>query len=372
MAQRISSSTITSGGSKLYENTAAGGNLSLYPNVYSTPDAENTTSTQYQNSAWTNELGAYMSVSELAGMIDRKAQFVVGKGYIQKGTQKKDLSKITGNGLDSFNTIMYNAVRVFTIGGDFFAEIIRNKRGELRNLKPLNPGQMRTIANSRGIITGYELVPFGDLGIEKKAQHFEPEEIFHLAYNRIADCIHGQSIIEKLMPIINMRQEAMNDLRIVFHRYVKPLWIFSVDTDDQAQVTAFKNKVDATIEKAENLVVPKDTVASIERISIPQFSTLDPVPWVQLLQKEFLKAEGIPSVVMGAAGASESESKILYLAFQQVVEFNQMFLEEQIKLQLGLEVSFEFPASITPDIVSNQNKSPAQNKFGVIPGRDSK
>jgi hypothetical protein len=169
-----------------------------------------------------------------------------------------------------------------------------------------------------------------------------------------------------------MRQEAMNDLRVVFHRYVKPLWIFSVDTDDAAQVQAFKNKVDQTIEKAENLVVPKDTVASIERISIPQFSTLDPLPWVQLLQREFLKAEGMPSIIMGGSGGSEAESKILYLTWQQIIEFNQMFLEEQIKSQLGIDVKFQFPADIAPDINRDTSKDAKTNSTGTTPGEDTK
>ena len=41
-----------------------------------------------------------------------------------------------------------------------------------------------------------------------------------------------------------MRSEAMNDLQTVFHRYVKPLWVFSVDEDNQTKIDAFKNKVD--------------------------------------------------------------------------------------------------------------------------------
>ena len=167
----------------------------------------------------------------------------------------------------------------------------------------------------------------------------EPKAMFHLAYNGMADQIHGQSVIDKLMPIIEMRREAMADIRIVFHRYVKPLWVFSVDTDDTDEIASFKAKIDQTIEKAENLVVPKDTVSNIERIAIPQFSTLDPLPWLKLLQFEFMKAEGCPGIVMAIGGeATEAESKMLYLSWQQVVEFNQMFLEEQLKIQLGIDI----------------------------------
>ena len=374
---RIDGADTTDFSSKDYDDTAAAQSRIIYPSSYKVQLATSTTQEEYQNTRWSEQLGAYLQVSELAGMVDRKAQFVVGKGYKVKGkifSSNKSLDHIKGNGLDSFNTIMYNAVRTYTLGGDFFAETIQNKRGELRNLKPLNPGTIKILANKRGFITQYRVYPQGSItGEKQKYEKFDPDEIFHLSYNRIADQIHGQGVVDKIMPIIEMRREAMNDLRVVFHRYVKPLWIFSVDTDDTTEVAAFKAKVDNTIEKAENLVVPKDTVDKIERISIPQFSTLDPLPWLELLQREFLKAEGVPAVIMGISGqASEAESKILYLAWQQVIEFNQRFLQEQIKAQLNLNVEFEFPASIAPELLKDTQKDSGQNKFGTKPGADSK
>lgn len=376
MGQKISSADTTNFSGKSYANTAAAKDPTLYPSAFSITSAQSTSESEYQNTNFSEQLGAYLEVSELAGLIDRKAQFVVGKGFevIKNKSKAKYIDQIKGNGLDSFNTILYNAVRTFTIGGDFFAEIIRNKRGEIRNIKPLNPSTVKVVANSKGIITKYKLYPQGaPLGNDDAAILMDPDDILHLAYNRVADQIHGQSVVKKLLPVIEMRKEAMNDLRVVFHRYVKPLWIFSVDTDDTTEVTNFKNKVDDTIEKAENLVVPKDTVDNIERISIPQFSTLDPLPWVKLLQEEFLKAEGCPEVIMGQSGkASEAESKILYLAWQQVVEFNQMFLEEQILSQLGFGIKLEFPASIAPELIKDDKKDSPMNKQEVTPGRDSK
>jgi hypothetical protein len=363
---KINSADYTDFSSKDYADTAAAQDSTLYPSSYDWDNATSTTQTSYQNTNWNNQHGAYLAVSEFAGMIDRKAQYVVGKGYkigkLLKGKQKKIIDGIKGNGLDTFNTLFYNAVRVYTLGGDFYAEIIRNKRGELKNLKPLNPGTVKVMANSRGIITHYLVYPQGNQPIAQPIR-FKQEEIFHLAYNRMADQIHGQGVTDKLAPIIKMRREAMNDIRVVFHRYVKPLWIFAVDTDDTSEITTFKNKIDSTIEKAENLVIPKGTVDKFTSLSIPQYSTLDPLPWLNLLQREFLKAEGMPQLIMGADNTSnESSSKILYLSWQQVVEFNQMFLSEQIKAQLGLNIKFEFPANISPELIKDEKKDSSLNK----------
>jgi len=311
---------------------------------------------------WLKWKGYYDSVPELQSVIDKKAVWTVGKGFKADTRTKKILNKIRGCGIDSFNTIMQNLVRTYTIGGDAFAEIMKNRRGDIINLKPLSPENIKIIANDKGIITKYEynISSSQTSGINKKIRKtitFKPSEIFHLSWMRLGDAIHGIGTIAKLGLIIKARNEAMRDLKVVFHRYVKPLWVFSVDTDDTNEIAAFKVKVDKAVENAENLIVPKDTVDNIERISIPQYSTLDPLPWLKSLQKYFIIAEGVPEVVLGSGeSVTEASAKIMYLAFQQMVEYNQLFLEEQLKNQLNLKVEFEFPARIDEDVRKDEKK----------------
>jgi len=366
MSQNIGEADYTNFRSKNYDDMAAYNDPTKFPSSYEIESKGSDGYASYQNTRWTIQFGAYFNISELGGMIDTKARYVVGKGYKSSNpAHDKILQKITGNGLDTANLIFYNAVRVYTTGGDFYAEIIKTKRGELRNLKPLDPDTVKVKANKKGLISGYEVFAVQnntDGNKENASTLFKPDEIFHLAYNRMAGQIHGQSVIDKIEDIIKMRREAMKDLQVVFHRYVKPLLISSVDTDDTAEIAKFKAKIDSAMALGENLVVPKDTVDNIERVSIPQFSTLDPLPWIKLLQQEFLKAECIPAIALGAgAESTESESKMLYLSWQQVVEFNQMFLEEQIKSQLGLDIEFEFPANIAEEL-NQDNKKDAEKK----------
>lgn len=374
MAQnKINSAETTDFSAKDYDDSAAAQNATLYSSSFRITPAAETTESEYQNSGWSRQFGAYLEISEYAGLIDRKANYVVGKGFKADKKTRKIMSKWRGNGLDSANLIFYNGIRVYTLGGDFFAGIIRNKRREITNLKPLNPSTVKVIANDKGIVTKYEVYPIGKDTKQPAVIKVAAEDMFHLAYNRIADQIHGQSLSDKLKEIFEMRREAMKDIRVVFHRYVKPLLISVVDTDDPNEIAKYKAKLDKAMAMGENLVVPKGTVDKIERVSIPQFSTLDPLPWLKLLQSEFIKAEGVPSIVTGEGGkGSEAESKMLYLAWQQIVEFNQMFLEEQITLQLNLDVEFEFPANIQPDLEQDNKKDPALNSNKTKAGADSK
>ena len=306
---------------------------------------------------WSKWFGYYKDVAELQAVVNKAAMWTLGKGYEAESKTKELLKKIRGCGKDTFNDLMFNQCVAFTVGGDSFAEIIKNKRGELKNLKPINPGSLTIVSNARGIITGYEQVVQPDPGKKRRVVSFAPDEIFHLAWNRLGDEVHGRSTIEKLEKVILARNEAMEDMRVVFHRYVKPLVIVKADTDDTSEIAALKAKIDNATKNMENMVVPKDSV-ELERMSIPQYSTLDPLPWMQYLQQQFVMAEGVPDVIMGyGRDTTEASAKILYLAFQQTIEHRQRFLEAQLDAQLGIEVEFNFPADIAPDLAAQQGKA---------------
>lgn len=307
---------------------------------------------------WPKWYGKYKEDEDLQAIIDKKAMWTVGKGWKADAKTTVQLKKIRGNGKDTFNTILENCVKVYTIGGDSFTEIIKSKRGVITNLKPLNPGTITVVSNKFGIIDHYEQsVNSGTGSQNSKPIIFKPEQMLHLPWNRIADSNHGQSTIEKIEKAMNAKQEARNDMRIVFHRYVKPLLITSVDTDDETEIKAIKAKLDHAVENGENLVIPKDTVDTVERVSIPQFSTLDPLPWIKYNDQALVKAEGVPSVILGVGDEStEATSKILYLAYQQTIEWNQKFVTEQFEAQTGLIFELEFPASLEPLLFDQQQK----------------
>jgi hypothetical protein len=308
--------------------------------------------TKYNNQRYSQFYGYYKTVPELQAVIHRSAIWTLGKGFEADTKTTEKLERIRGNGKDTFNDIMYNMMVQGCIGGDSFSEIITNKRNELRNLKPLNPRFMTILTNEKGIITGYE-----QMRIDKTVVNtFKMEDIFHLQWNRTGDESHGHSTVEKLEDVILAKNEAMKDMRIVFHRYVKPLILIKADTDDPKEIAALKAKVDNATEKMENMIIPKDTL-EMERMSIPQFSTLDPLPWIKVLQDLFILAEGVPEVILGwGAQTTEASAKILYLAWQQNIEHKQRFLEEQLKAQMKLEVEYNFPADLAAHLQGDMRK----------------
>ena len=323
----------------------------------STDAASDQKETEWMNTKFTQYFGYYKTIPELSSVIDAKATWTVGKGFVADEITTMLLDTIKGFGYDTFNTILENMIRTYNIGGDSYCEIIRDDEGNLINLKPLDPAVMKHVVNRQGIIIRFEQVSKTEVPDKK----FKPEKIFYLPRNRVADEIHGQSMVERLANIILMKNEAMTDYKLLMHRFVKPRWIFHLDTDDETEIAEFKRKADDANENGENIYVPKDVVVP-ELIAVAPNATLSPLSWIESLDAKFYEAAQVPKIIVGGTGAiTEAAVKIAYLAFQQTIEEEQLFIEEQVLSQLNLVINLEFPASLENELLSDKEKDGAQN-----------
>ena len=344
-------------------NSATGSDLANAMTNYSVPSettdgASGNGETTWTNSNWNNQLGYFKNIPEINTVINAKAVWTIGKGTIADAMITTLLRGFTGWGKDTFNTILENMERTMQIGGDSYAEIIRDKKEMPINIKPLDPSTIEIVANAKGIITKYIQVS----KINKKNRVvFEPMQMLHFCRNRIADEIHGVSLVDALKKIVLMRNEAMDDYTQLMHRHVKPLVKFILDTDDEAKIKAFKAKADAVIASGENLYLPKDT-AEHEIISVAPNSTLNPLPWIKELNNYFYQAAGVPQIIVGGSQEfTEATAKIAYLVFQQTIEEEQLYIEEQIGQQLGIDIKLSFPASLENELLSDNKKDGAEN-----------
>lgn len=312
----------------------------------------------WQMMDWGQNLGFYKEIPELKAAIDTKALWTMGAGFEADEQTELLLLSVKGNGKDSFNSILKNLIKVKTIGGDSFAEIIRDKEGILANLKPLDPSSIKIIQNQVGMIKRYEQVS-KIKGAPNKP--YTPEKIFHLSRDRIADEIHGVSVIPAVKWIIEARNEAMVDWKRVLHRNVDPLWIFHLDTDDDAEVAAFKAKNDAARANAENMYIPKGVVVP-ELVATATNASLNPLAWINQLNDYFFQTVNVPQIIMGNAKEfTDASGKIVYLSYEQSVKDEQLYVEEQVLNQLNLVIELTFPASLQSEAISDQ-PNPAEMK----------
>lgn len=324
-----------------------------------TDGAQDQKETEFQNADWEEDYGFYLSIPEFKTAVDAKALWTMGAGFEADEPTALLLANIHGNSKDSFNSILKNMIKTKTISMDSFAEIIRDKDGALVNVKPLDPSSIKIIQNRQGRIVRYEQTSKNKTPNKK----FKPEQIFHLSHDRVADEIHGTRIMKSLKWLILARNEAMTDWKKMLHMNIHPRWKIELDTDNDAEIATFKTKYDAANAKGENMYIPKGTV-EVDVLGVSPNATLNPLAWINQLNDYFFQAVMVPQILFGnAKGFTDASGKIVYLAFEQSVKAEQLYIEEQVLGQLNLEINLTFPASLQQDLISDQMKDPNQQEI---------
>jgi len=250
--------------------------------------------------------------------------------------------------------------------GGAYAEIIRDdKTGELLNLKPLDPASMVTIFDDKGMIKRYEQRT--KTGKEMNVKKFKPEEIFHLMHNRIADSIHGTDDIASVEKTILADDESFNDMKKIMHFQAKPFIVFKLKTDNTTKIASFAAKIKSARNLGEDMFIPDDeNLLSYDVVQVNPTALL--MAWRDDLRNKFYRTIGLPQIVPGGGGQStESESKVIYVAFEQIVMHEQLDIEEQVWSQLKLRINLIHPTLIE-DLLGIDEKKDAGNVFNVQKG----
>lgn len=312
--------------------------------------------TEWMDDKFGDWLGYYKDekTPEITAIIDEGANWTAGRGWTADPITEMLLDTIKGNGFDTFASIIENGERTKELGGNFYAEIIRDDEDNLINLKPLDPSVMKHHATGQGIITHFTQMSKNH---PRKSEHkFKAEEIFYLPRNRIADEIHGTGIAQKLKLIIDMKNEAMADNRLAMHQNVVPRWKFKLKTDDPTEIAAYKAKMDTATGERGNIYEPFD-VSESELMTIAPNATLNPMAYIQYLDDLFYQVGGVPKIIIGGTGGfTEQAVTITYLAFQQKIAKRQLYWEEQILKQLNLIIKLVEPASVENNLLTDSQK----------------
>lgn len=311
------------------------------------------------NDKWTEYFGYYTDIPEVGTVIDTKATWTVGKGFTADEETTMLLDTIKGNGFDTFNIILENMIRTYHIGGDAYAEKVYDDEDNLINIKPLDPEVMRHHANAQGIITHFEQLSKTPGKAPKK---LTPDKIFYLARNRVADQMHGTSMIKRLAKIILARNEAMEDWQRVLHLNVEPMLLIKLSTDNEAKIAEIKRKVDLARSQSQSVFYIPMGSMEIENITVAPNATMNPLSTIEMYNNLFYQEARVPQVIVGGIGAiTERATSIAYLAWQQTIEEAQLEVEEQVLSQLNLVIKLTFPASLLNDLLSNKEKDGAEN-----------
>jgi hypothetical protein len=323
-------------------------------------DQEETT---WTNSNWTKYWGYFNSVPELKSAFIMKSIWNVGKGFEADPETKVILDHISGWGKDTFEDILFNMDLISRVGGDSFAEIIRDPgTNTILNLKPLDPGSIRIVVNRKGIIKRYEQLT--KTSVKNEVTKFEPDEILHFSHNRFADQIHGISDIESMEKTVLAEYENFTDMKQLMHRQVKPFILWKLKTDDTAKISECVRKIDYARNLGEDMFIPDDDDAiSYEIVQVNVSASI--MAWRDDIRNKFYRTMGLPLIIFGTAGSTESGGKIEYLAHEQVFEKDQRFIENQIWQQLYLRINLLSPVSLLENLQTDAGKDGAAQQMNM-------
>jgi len=316
------------------------------------------TETEYTFTNFGKQLHYFNSVPELRNAILMKAVWNVGKGWTANSEHKAILDLIQGNGADTFDDILFNMNVTMLIAGDAFAEIIRTDSGTIQNIKPLNTGSMRIVVDGKGMIKRYEQLDNNDKVITK----FNPKDIFHLCNNRIGDQIHGLSEIDAVEDIIKADYESFADTRRQMKYQARPLILWKLKTDDTTAISNFVGKIEKAKDLGEDMFIPDDdNIVSHEIVNVDLSSVV--LAWANEIKNKFYRSLGLPLAIFGGSG-TESQSKVEYLAHEQVFERGQRYIERQVENQLGLKIDLISPVTLLENLKQDESKD-AQNALAL-------
>ena len=285
----------------------------------------------------TTHFGYYFSIPEIYSAANALATWTVGKGYELLDTDMRvQLDHVTGMGKDSFEQIMWNHEVVKIIVGDAFIEVKRGKNDVIVNMVPISPERVRIVIGENGLIEKYEAWN------GKEWKTIKKENMLHSQNKRIGDQVHGTSQIEASKNIIDARNEALEDERIIKHRD-KALGIAYYQTDKTGKIEYMNQQIEKAVKNGEMLGLPADT-AKIE--PYPSRSSEDRQPWIQYLENFFYQVFGVPRSIATSDGTSEVGGKMGHVIFEPIYTKEQKDLESDLWNQQAIKIKFNRPPSL--------------------------
>ena len=242
------------------------------------------------------------------------------------------------------------------VNGDAYAEIIRNpETGTLLNLKPLDPASIDIIINEQGLIDRYEQRT--KVGDDVKFKKIQTQNMLHFCNDRVADNIHGSSVIEAVQWNIEAQEEARRSHRKMVKRN-GIVRVIEVDTQDTTKIANFKAQWKTAIDNGDVLILPKDVAEAKDWHG--QLDTQGVISWLNYLDDEFYMMIGLPKVILGGSSENEGDKKMSYLAFEQVYLRETNELKGDIWNQLAIRIEIGKPASLQNQLADNELKNTSQ------------
>jgi hypothetical protein len=299
-------------------------------------------------------LAAYTGVPIVAAAIDRTVDFVVSPGFYIVSDDKKAKKAVEDfiKKMD-FDIFLRNVVKNMLIYGDSFVEIVGNKT--IKELKVLNPVQMRVKRTRTGTVQGY----VQDVGWSEKNPSWSPNQIAHFIYNKLGSSAYGTSMIEPLLPILKSKVKMEQAMEQIMKRKASAPIHVKMGSDEfpatQDDINSMAGDLSGMTNKTEWVTghtVEMDVVGFRSKI-------IDVDPFTTHFDNQMVYGLQVPYVLLGLGNIAEGLARVQLEAMDRRSKSIQMLVEHQLETKifsklLGTEekvVEFEWG---TPSLETEQ------------------
>jgi hypothetical protein len=278
------------------------------------------------------------------------ATWAVGRGWnTEDQLLKQELEHVSGNGKDTFDEVVWNHEVTKLIVGDAFIHCPR-KDNKIINMIPISPERVRVVYSEGNRIKRY------DTWDGKEWKPIKKEEMLHSFNKRIGDQIHGTSQIDACKWIIDARNEALIDGRLIQNRG-KALGIAYYKTDNAGKITYANQQIEKGVKNGEMIGLPEGTVEIRE---FPTKNIVDRMSWIAYLENFFYQVFGVPRSIVSSDGTSEVGGKMGHVIFETIYAKEQIDLERDLWNQQAIEIKFNRPPSLGGLISQEEQKNSGQ------------
>ncbi len=310
---------------------------------------------KWTNDNFTKYYGFYSKIGEYKSAINSFATLVIGQGYTANNATTVMLENITGWGEDTILSILWNMIVVKKFNGDSYAEIMRNDKGTLVNLKTLTPERMAHILNKQGLIERYEYTQY-----DGRIKKFEPNEILHFCNDRIADEPHGTATTEAVEWLIEALEEARRDWKRIAHR--STVRVLYVEESDKTRLANLRKDYGDAIGH-EVLILPgnqKDY--GFQDLNLPPVESF--LAWIRYLGDQFYNQLGINKAAIGGTqDNTEASAKIGLFSNESVWAREILDVEADLWNQLAVRIKINKQPSMMDGMQQQEQKNQAQTGF---------
>ncbi len=299
----------------------------------------------------TENFGYYFFHPTVASPINSMCTWAFGQGWTTPDSQiKVVLEHISGNGKETFDSIIWNHAAVKYQQGDSFMEIIWNSEKRLPlNLINISPERVKTVYKGARIIR-YEIWN-GKKWVVKKIA-----DMFHSMNKKIGDQTHGTSQSQSNKSVIDAGIEAFEDERTIKHRD-KALGIVYYKTNNAGKISYANAQIAKAVKDGEMVGLPEDT-AKIE--PYPSKSSEDRQNWLGYVENLGYQTGGVPRSIVTSDGTSEVGGINGHLIFEVPYGWEQKIMENEFWRQLGIKIKWNRKPSLAPNTQENAEKNTGQ------------